>query len=154
VRAVVERVAHASVRVDGNLVGAIDRGLLVFLGIAPDDDEPTARKLALKVANLRIFEDGEGRMNLAIAEAAGSVLAISQFTLYGDLRKGNRPSFTAAAAPDVARTLYEAFCDAIETAGLRCERGVFGAHMAVELLNDGPVTLVLDSADLDRPRRA
>jgi D-tyrosyl-tRNA(Tyr) deacylase len=153
VRAVVQRVARASVTADGGLAGSIGRGFLVLLGVGSDDTEATAERMAAKIAGLRLFEDNAGMMNLGLAAVGGAVLCISQFTLYGDVRRGRRPSFDRAAAPEPARRLYEAFCAAIERAGLTCERGVFGAHMEVELLNDGPVTLVIDSADLDLPRR-
>jgi D-tyrosyl-tRNA(Tyr) deacylase len=103
---------------------------------------------------LRIFEDRAGKMNLPLRDVGGAMLCVSQFTLYGDSRKGSRPSFDAAARPDVARPLYDEFCAAVERAGIRCERGAFGQHMDVELVNDGPVTLIIDTADLDRPRRA
>jgi D-tyrosyl-tRNA(Tyr) deacylase len=125
----------------------------VFLGVGIDDVEEQAIALAAKVAGLRIFEDNEGKMNLGLDDVGGAVLCISQFTLYGDARKGRRPSFTQAANPESGKGLYERFCDEIERLGLRCERGVFGAHMAVELVNDGPVTLWIDSEDLERPRR-
>lgn len=125
-----------------------------MLGIAHADTESVAVRLAAKVAGLRIFEDAEGRMNLGLRETGGAVLCISQFTLYGDVRKGRRPSFDAAARPEFAEPLYEAFCRAIENEGIRCERGRFGAHMEVSLVNDGPVTLVIDSETLEAPRRA
>jgi D-tyrosyl-tRNA(Tyr) deacylase len=153
-RALIQRVSRASVAVDGVTTGAIDAGLLVLLGIAPDDTELTADQLAEKAVNLRIFEDGDGHMNRSLLDTAGALLCISQFTLYGDARRGRRPSFAGAAEPGIARTRYESFCAAIETAGVRCERGVFGAHMLVESVNDGPVTLMLDSVELGRPRRA
>lgn len=152
-RAVVQRVSHARVAVGGRVAGAIADGLLVLVGVTHDDRRETAEALAGKIAALRIFPDAEGRMNRSLAETGGAVLCVSQFTLYGDVRRGNRPSFTDAAPPRQAEALYEAFCATIEAAGLRCERGVFGAHMEVELVNDGPVTLIVDSADLARPRR-
>jgi D-aminoacyl-tRNA deacylase len=152
-RAVIQRVSRAAVRVDGTTVGRIDAGLLVLLAVEGADTDDTARRMASKVAGLRIFGDDDGKMNRAVGEAGGAVLCISQFTLYGDLRRGNRPSFAAAAPGDVALPLYEAFCRALEAAGLRCERGVFGAQMEVELVNDGPITLILDSRELDAPRR-
>lgn len=152
-RAVVQRVARASVVVEGAAVGAIEQGLLVLLGVTDSDTDATARKLARKIVALRIFEDDEGKMNRAMADVGGAMLCVSQFTLYGDVRRGNRPSFTAAAAPEEARRLYDLFCDEVEAQGIRCERGVFGAHMGVELLNDGPVTLMIDSEDLEQPRR-
>lgn len=150
----VQRVAVASVTVDGVIRGSIGPGFLVFLGAGQGDTFETAAKCAAKVAGLRVFEDAGGKMNLSLAETGGAVLSISQFTLYGDLRRGRRPSFDAAAAPEVAEPLYEAFCAGIEAAGIRCERGVFGAHMEVALVNDGPVTIWLDSEDLEHPRRA
>ena len=133
-RAVVQRVAEASVRVDG----AIGPGLLVLLGVTHDDDEATADRLAAKVRALRVFEDDGGRMNEALGDR--QVLCVSQFTLYGDTRKGNRPSFVAAARPEAAEPLYERVCERLGAA-----RGVFGAHMEVAILNDGPVTLVLET---------
>ncbi|MGN6188798.1 MAG: D-aminoacyl-tRNA deacylase [Conexibacter sp.] len=137
-RALVQRVSRAAVRVDGEVVGAIDSGLLVLLGVAHDDDEATADKLADKLSKLRIFADADGRMNEPLGPDRG-VLCISQFTLYGDARKGNRPSYVDAARPEIAEPLYERVCDA-----LGAERGVFGAHMEVELVNDGPVTLLVE----------
>lgn len=151
-RAVVQRVSRAEVRVDGVVRVAIGRGFAVLLGVAHDDTDATAVRVAAKVAALRIFEDAQGRMNLSLADAGGDVLAISQFTLHADVRRGNRPSFTGAAPGPAAEPLYEAFCRAIEASGTRCERGVFGAHMELELVNDGPVTIIVDSAELDRPR--
>jgi D-tyrosyl-tRNA(Tyr) deacylase len=137
-RALVQRVASASVRVEGETVAAIGPGLLVFLGIAHEDDVAAADRLARKVRALRIFADAAGRMNDALGDR--EILCVSQFTLYGDARKGNRPSFTAAARPEHAEPLYERFC---ASAGAR--RGVFGAHMEVELVGDGPVTLLLEA---------
>jgi D-tyrosyl-tRNA(Tyr) deacylase len=137
VRALVQRVSRAAVRVDGREVSAIGEGLLVLLGVTHDDTEADADRLAAKVRALRIFPDDEGRMNVALGER--EVLCVSQFTLYGDARKGNRPSFVAAAPGEPAERLYERFCDAI---GAR--RGVFGAYMEVELVNDGPVTLLVE----------
>jgi D-tyrosyl-tRNA(Tyr) deacylase len=141
------------VTVDGAEAGAIGRGLLVFLGVTHTDTVATADRLAEKVAGLRIFDDAEGKMNLALNEVGGRLLCVSQFTLYADLRRGRRPSFEAAAAPEAANQLYERFCAQVEDAGLRCARGVFGAAMEVALVNDGPVTLVIDTDELDRPRR-
>jgi D-tyrosyl-tRNA(Tyr) deacylase len=137
-RALVQRVAHAAVSVDDREVARIGPGLLVLLGIAHGDDDATAERLAAKVRALRIFPDAGGRMNEPLGKR--EILCVSQFTLYGDARKGNRPSFTAAAAPAQAEPLYESFCDA---AGAK--RGVFGAHMHVELVNDGPVTLLVEA---------
>jgi len=138
VRALVQRVSSASVRVDGTTVGAIGPGMLVLLGVAPGDGEEEARRLARKVAALRIFDDAGGRMSEPLGDDR-EILCVSQFTLYGDTRKGNRPAFVNAARPEQAEPLYERFC---ERAGAR--RGVFGAQMDVELVNDGPVTLLLE----------
>jgi D-aminoacyl-tRNA deacylase len=138
VRALVQRVSRAAVRVDGDTVGSIGAGMLVLLGVARDDDESACDRLADKVAALRIFADDEGRMNEALGERR-EVLVVSQFTLYGDARKGNRPSYVAAARPEQAEPLYERFADRLGAA-----RGVFGAMMEVELVNDGPVTLMLE----------
>ncbi len=144
-RAVVQRVSRAQVLVDGEIVGKIDRGLLVLLGVGIDDKESDADYLADKITGLRIFEDDDGKMNLSVADVHGAVLAVSQFTLYGDARKGKRPSFDAAARPERARELYEHFVNAIRKAGLPCETGRFQEDMKVELVNDGPVTILLDS---------
>ena len=145
-RAVVQRVRSARVLVEGRVAGEIGVGLLVLLGVTHTDTPEDVTFLANKVAGLRIFEDANGRMNLSIADVSGSVLVVSQFTLYGDCRKGRRPSFDAAARPDQARTLYEAFVAETRRPGVPVASGVFQAHMQVELLNDGPVTLILDSA--------
>ncbi len=153
-RAVVQRVARASVTADGRVVGEIERGFLVLLGVATSDRREAAVRLASRVVGLRLFEDSAGKMNLPLRDVDGAVLCVSQFTLYGDTRKGMRPSFEAAARSEVARPLYDEFCAAIERAGIRCERGAFGQHMDVELVSHGPVTLIIDTADLDRPRRA
>jgi D-tyrosyl-tRNA(Tyr) deacylase len=139
-RAVVQRVAEARVTVDDREVGAIGGGLLVLLGVAPGDGEKQVAWMADKIANLRIFEDEGGKMNLSVRDVGGGVLVVSQFTLYGDASKGRRPSFIGAAHPDVARPLYEAVANALGAA-----RGEFGAHMRVALVNDGPVTLLLDT---------
>ncbi len=147
-RAVVQRVARAEVRVDGAPVGAIGRGLLVLLGVAQGDGEETARAMADKLAALRIFVDDAGKMNRSVAEAGGAVLVVSQFTLLGDARKGNRPGFTDAAPPDEANALYRAVCEAVRARGLPVAEGVFRAHMEVELVNDGPVTILLDTRKL------
>jgi D-aminoacyl-tRNA deacylase len=144
-RAVVQRVSRAQVTVDAKIVGAIGRGLLVLLGVAHADSEADADYLADKIAGLRIFEDENGKMNLDTAAAGGGVLVISQFTLYGDVRRGKRPSFDAAAPPERARQLYEYFVERIRAAGLRCQTGQFQAMMQVELVNEGPVTILLDS---------
>ncbi len=147
-RAVVQRVSRAEVRVDGRATGSIRRGLAVLLGVAREDGEDDARLLADKVAALRVFEDAAGKMNLALAEIAGGVLVVSQFTLLGDARKGNRPSFVEAAEPDAANALYERFCALLREKGLPVATGVFRATMEVELVNDGPVTILLDSRRL------
>jgi len=144
-RAVVQRVSRGEVRVDGASVGAVGRGLVVLLGVARGDEEADARALADKVAGLRVFEDAAGKMNLALAEVGGGVLVVSQFTLLGDARKGNRPSFIDAAAPELGSALYERFCALLREQGLPVATGTFRATMAVELVNDGPVTILLDS---------
>ncbi len=144
-RAVVQRVSRASVTVEGRISGAIQLGLLVLLGVGQDDSETDADYLAEKIAGLRIFEDENEKMNLSVLDVNGAILAVSQFTLYGDVRKGKRPSFDAAARPERAKELYEYFVSRIRTKGLRCETGVFQAMMQVELINDGPVTILLDS---------
>jgi D-tyrosyl-tRNA(Tyr) deacylase len=145
-RAVVQRVSRASVTVDGRVTGAIDRGLLVLLGVAPGDGEAEIRWLSEKIAGLRIFPDDAGKMNLSALDLGLGCLVVSQFTLYGDVRKGKRPSFVGAAPPELAEQLYVRFCDAMHAAGVKnVGRGVFRAHMDVELVNDGPVTLVIDT---------
>jgi D-tyrosyl-tRNA(Tyr) deacylase len=144
-RAVVQRVSRAQVTVNGEITGQIGLGLLVLLGVGRDDTEADAIYLSEKICGLRVFEDAEGKMNRSAQEAGGSVLAVSQFTLYGDARRGKRPSFDAAAPPDRARQLYEFFVVQIRGAGLRCETGRFQEIMQVELVNDGPVTILLDS---------
>jgi len=144
-RAVVQRVRRASVKVDGETVGQIEKGLLVLLGIGADDTEADADYLSDKVVGMRVFEDADGKMNLAVTEVAGAILAVSQFTLYGDMRRGRRPSFDVAARPEQARRLYEYFVEKIRAAGVRCETGKFQAMMEVELVNDGPVTILIDS---------
>jgi len=145
VRAVVQRVARASVSVDGAQVSAIGPGLLVLLGVGTDDQQPDATWLARKVAQLRIFPDNSSVMNRSVEESNGSVLVVSQFTLHGDARRGNRPSYVAAAQPDKAEALYRAFVDAVRARGPEVAEGVFQAMMQVELVNDGPVTILLDS---------
>lgn len=145
-RAVVQRVLNASVAVDGRVVGEIGAGLLVLLGVSAQDNASDAEYLAEKIAGLRIFEDAAGKMNRSVADAGGAVLAVSQFTLYGDVRRGKRPSFDEAARPERARELYGAFVAQMRQRGLRCETGEFQAAMAVSLVNDGPVTILLDSA--------
>jgi D-tyrosyl-tRNA(Tyr) deacylase len=145
VRAVVQRVSRAQVTVNGEVTGRIARGLLVLLGVAPTDTESDADYLADKIAGLRIFEDDAGKMNLAAADVKGQILVVSQFTLYGDVRRGKRPSFDDAAPPQHARRLYEYFVEGIRATGLVCETGRFQEMMQVELVNDGPVTILLDS---------
>lgn len=145
-RAVVQRVSRARVTVDNDVVGEIGRGLLIFLGIGRDDGEAQADYLADKIAGLRIFEDQKGKMNLPVGTVQGSLLVVSQFTLYGDVRRGKRPSFDAAAPPEQARVLYEHFVARIRAAGLACETGRFQEMMQVDLVNDGPVTILLDSS--------
>ena len=145
-RAVVQRVKHASVSVDGAVVGAIGPGLLVLLGVGQGDTARESDWLVNKIVNLRIFADDQGKMNRSVLEAGSAVLLVSQFTLYGDCRKGRRPSFVGAAAPSLAEPMYERFGAQLSAAGVdRVAYGVFGADMAVELLNDGPVTLVIDT---------
>ena len=144
-RAVVQRVSRAQVAVNGEISGQIGQGLLVLLGVGRDDTEADAIYLAEKIAGLRVFEDDQEKMNLSAKDVGGSVLAVSQFTLYGDVRRGKRPSFDAAAPPEKARQLYEFFVEQIRAAGLRCETGRFQEMMTVELVNEGPVTILLDS---------
>jgi len=144
-RAVVQRVSRAQVAVSGSVSGEIGLGLLVLLGVGSEDTESDVSYLAEKIAGLRIFEDADGKMNRSVVDVRGSVLVVSQFTLYGDVRRGKRPSFDAAAAPEMARTLYELFVERIRAAGLRCETGRFQEMMQVELVNQGPVTILLDS---------
>lgn len=142
-RAVVQRVSRCKVTVDGRIVGEIGPGLLVLLGVGKGDTEAAADYLAEKIAGLRIFEDDTGKMNVSVLDKRGEVLVVSQFTLYGDIRRGKRPSFDAAARPEEARRLYEYFVSKMRNTGLRCETGEFQAMMQVELVNDGPVTIVL-----------
>jgi D-tyrosyl-tRNA(Tyr) deacylase len=149
-RSVVQRVSQASVAVDGQEVGAIGRGFLVLLGVTHDDGEAEAAALARKIAGLRIFEDAAGKFNLALSDVGGAVLVVSQFTLYGDARKGRRPSFTAAARPEQAEPLCDRFVELLRGENLPVQTGVFGAIMAVHLVNDGPVTLWLDTAEMGR----
>ncbi len=153
-RAIIQRVTRARVTVGHERIAEIGAGMLVLLGVTHSDTVDAAARLAKKVAGLRIFEDGEGKMNLDILAIGGEVLCVSQFTLYGDARRGNRPSFDGAAAGVQAEPLYERFCTEIEKSGVICHRGRFGADMQVELVNHGPVTLILDTDELDRPRHA
>ena len=148
-RAVVQRVTRAKVMVEEVVRGEIDAGLLVLLGVGREDGENDADYLAGKIAGLRIFEDDAGKMNLSVRDTGGAVLAVSQFTLYGDVRRGKRPSFDAAAPPERARELYEYFVERVRAMGLRCETGQFQAMMDVELVNSGPVTILVDSRRVD-----
>ena len=152
-RLVIQRVSEASVSVEGEAVGAIAIGLLVLVGVREGDDEETVQRLATKTAELRIFPDEGGRFNRSLVDIGGEALVVSQFTLYGDTRKGRRPSFNDAARPEVAEPLISAYVWALAAHGIRVAKGRFGAHMEVSLVNDGPVTLVIDSEDVDRPRR-
>lgn len=146
-RAVVQRVSRCRVVVDGKVVGEIGPGLLVLLGVGKADNEAAGDYLAEKIVGLRIFEDAEGKMNLSLCDTKGEILVVSQFTLYGDVKRGKRPSFDAAARPEQAKQLYEYFVEKIRSSGLRCETGVFQAMMDVELVNQGPVTIVLQSPE-------
>ena len=145
-RIVLQRVSRAAVTVEGDRVSEIGRGYVLLVAAGADDAEGEAERLADKIVNLRVFPDADGRMNLPLADAGGEILVVSQFTLYGDVRRGRRPSWTGAAPPEVAEARIEAFARALEAFGVRVARGVFRAHMEVELVNDGPVTLVLDGA--------
>lgn len=144
-RAVVQRSGAASVAIGGRIAGAIDGGVVLLVGIAPDDTEVQARWLADKVAHLRVFNDAEGKMNRSLLEVGGSALVVSQFTLYGDARRGRRPSFVRAAQGEAAQRVYERVVDELRALGVRCETGEFGAMMDVSLVNEGPVTILLDS---------
>lgn len=144
-RAVVQRIQNAGVSVDNAVIGQIDYGLLVYLGVAAGDSEKDADYLADKIINLRIFEDDDGKMNRSVMDEKGGILAISQFTLLADARKGRRPSYSEASDPDTANFLYEHFISQVKMSGLRCENGKFQAHMKVRYTNDGPVTILLDS---------
>lgn len=146
-RALLQRVSSASVAVEGADVGAIDGGLVVLLGVGPDDDAATAEALARRVTELRIFRDADGRTNASLMDVSGAVLVVSQFTLFADTRRGRRPGFTGAAPPELAERLYEAFAAALRGLGVTVATGRFGAEMAVSLVNDGPFTLWLDTAD-------
>jgi len=145
-RVLLQRVTRAAVSVDGEVLGSIGPGLMVLVGVGPEDTEEVARALAVKSVDLRIFRDDDGRTNRSLADTAGAMLVVSQFTLYGDTRKGRRPSFIYAAKPDLAAGLVEVFAVAVEERGISVGRGEFGAEMEVELVNDGPMTIWLDSA--------
>ena len=147
-RALLQRVSRADVRIDGESVASIGPGLLILLGVGPADDEWVASGLAAKVAGLRIFADAEGLTNLSLSEVGGSALVVSQFTLYADTRRGRRPSFIAAAGPIIGERMYEVFCEILASTGIPVAQGRFGADMAVELVNDGPFTIWLDSDEL------
>jgi len=142
---VVQRVSEASVLIDGNVAGAVDAGLCVLIGIGRDDTDEDAKWMADKVVDLRIFEDEQGKMNRSVVDVGGAMLAISQFTLFGDARKGTRPGFVDAARPEVAQPLYARFCERVRARGLHVGEGVFRATMQVRIVNEGPVTLLLDS---------
>lgn len=144
-RAVVQRVSNSSVTVDQNVVGKIDKGIMVLLGVNDDDNSKDVEYLVDKIVNLRIFEDENEKMNLSLLDIKGDLLVVSQFTLYGDCRKGRRPNFIDAAKPDIAIPLYEEFIDKAKKYGIKVETGKFGAHMNVDIMNDGPVTLLIDS---------
>lgn len=152
-RAVVQRVSEARVTIDDPergddlVTGEIEEGLLVLVGVGPEDDEEDARWIAKKIVHLRVFEDEQGKMNLSVVERGGAILAVSQFTLFGDCRRGRRPSFAGAGSPQLAAPLFERLCELMRGEGVRCETGRFQTHMRVQLLNDGPVTLLLDSKD-------
>ena len=152
-RVVLQRVLSASVKVDGDTVGAIEAGLLLLVGVAPDDDEPLTRRIAVKCAEMRVFSDDEGKFNLSLLDTGGQALVVSQFTLLGDVRRGRRPSFTGAAPPEHAAPLVDAFVSELRRLDIAVETGRFGAKMAVESVNDGPVTILIDSDELDRLRR-
>lgn len=144
-RAVVQRVKSASCKVDNEIVGKIDKGLLLFLGVGEGDEEKDLKYLVDKVLGLRIFSDENGKMNLSLEDVKGEILIISQFTLYGDVRKGKRPSFTRSAAPELGEKFYEMFIEMVNSRGIQAQTGVYGADMDIELINDGPVTILVDS---------
>lgn len=149
-RTVIQRVSHASVEIDGRINGEIGKGFLILAGICDADTEDIVRRMAEKISRMRIFEDENGKMNLSLAQVGGEVLSISQFTLYADCRKGNRPGFDKAGKPEFAEKMYLYFNDVLRQQGLRVEEGIFGADMKVSLLNDGPVTICLDSDEIIR----
>lgn len=142
---VIQRVERAKVTVEGEIIGKIDRGYMVLVGVGPEDTKQNADFLANKLCNLRVFEDEQGKMNLSIQDIGGKILAISQFTLYADCKKGNRPSFTGAAKPEYAKELYEYFMEACKRHNIPVEHGIFGAHMKIDFINDGPVTILLEN---------
>lgn len=144
-RIIVQRVNKADVKVDGKIIGEINNGLLVFVGVGNEDDENDLDYMVNKVLGLRIFQDQDDKMNLSVEDIGGEILVVSQFTLYGDVRKGKRPSFTASAPPDMGEKLYEEFSYKLKASGINVETGIFGADMKVSLVNDGPVTIMLDS---------
>lgn len=146
-KVVIQRVSKASVTIEGHINGIIDKGFLILVGISEEDDEAIIAKMASKISKLRIFEDDNQKMNLAINDVGGSILSISQFTLYADTSKGNRPSFTNAGKPEKAEKLYLLFNEELRKLGLKVEEGIFGSDMKVELLNDGPVTIIIDSKE-------
>lgn len=152
-RVVLQRVSRASVTVDGEVVGSIGAGLLLLVGVADGDDAAVAQRLAVKCAEMRIFSDEAGKFNRSLIDVGGEALAVSQFTLLADVRKGRRPSFVGAALPEIAEPVVEAFAGSLRALGIPTQTGRFGAHMDVELVNDGPVTIVVDSGELERPRR-
>ena len=147
-RLVVQKVSQSSVKIEGEIVGAIDKGYMVLVGITNGDDELLVEKMVDKLVNLRIFEDENDKLNLSLLDVGGSVLSISQFTLYANCKKGRRPSFIDAAKPDISSPLYDFFNKKLEEKGINVERGVFGAMMEVSLINDGPVTIILDSNEI------
>lgn len=144
-KAVIQRVTQASCSVDKKVTGAINTGLVILVGVGPYDQAQQAQQLAHKISKLRIFNDEQGKMNLSVLDVGGAILSISQFTLFADIRSGNRPSYTKAAAPELAQQLYQTFNEALCELGLEVAEGLFGAHMSVELINDGPVTIQLDT---------
>ena len=148
-KAVLQRVTHAQVVVEGELISKIEKGFMILLGVGNDDTKEDADVLSKKISGMRVFEDENGKMNLSLTDIGGSILCISQFTLYADCRKGRRPSFINAGAPDMANELYEYFCERMKNDGIEyVKKGIFGADMKVSLLNDGPVTIILDSKEL------
>ncbi len=153
-RAVIQRVSEGSVSIEGKIIGEINQGLVILLGVTHDDTREDADYLSEKIANLRIFNDDAGKMNRSLLDVNGAVLAISQFTLYGNTRKGRRPSFIEAAPPDIADPLYEYFMANLREKGVVVEKGQFGAMMQVKIFNDGPVTILLDSQERHQPRRS